>query len=121
MTLLRPAMLWLLLAVAVLVVLYVVLQRRRRHYAVRFTNVELLQSVAPRRPGWRRHLPAGLVALALVASVIGLARPVHSEQVARRSAIIMLAMDVSASMAATDVKPSRLAASITGAAEFVKG
>ena len=61
MTLLRPSMLWMLLGVAALAAGYVVLQRRRRHFAVRFTHVDLLEYVVPRRPGWRRHLPAAVV------------------------------------------------------------
>ena len=77
MTLLAPAFLWLLVGVLALVALYVVLQRRRRHYAVRFTNLDLLESVAPKRPGWRRHVPAAVVAVAMVVGIIGLARPAH--------------------------------------------
>jgi Ca-activated chloride channel family protein len=120
MTFLRPGMLALLGLVAALVVAYAYLQRRRRHYAVRFTNIELLHSVAPQRPGWRRHLPAAVVALALTSSVIGLAQPVHAVEVQRDSAIVMLAIDISGSMAATDVSPDRLAAAETAAAAFVE-
>jgi Ca-activated chloride channel homolog len=119
MTLLRPAFLWLLVGVAALVAIYVVLQRRRRHYAVRFTNLDLLASVAPKRPGWRRHVPAALVAAAMVVGVVGLARPAHDEQVQKKTAIVMLVMDVSASMSADDVQPSRLQASIEAATKFV--
>ena len=57
--------LWLLLGVAALAISYLILQRRRSTYAVRFTNLALLDSVAPKRPGWRRHLPAALLLLAL--------------------------------------------------------
>jgi Ca-activated chloride channel family protein len=119
MTFLRPAAFWLLLAVAALAALYVVMQRRRRHYAVRFTNLDLLGSVAPKRPGWRRHLPAAVVALAMIVSVFGLARPVHQADVAKKSAIVMLVVDVSASMSATDVAPTRLKAAISAGSEFV--
>src|SRR3954447_1720938 len=122
MTLLRPAFLWLLVGVLALVAIYVVMQRRRRHYAVRFTNLDLLASVAPKRPGWRRHLPAALVALAMVAGIVGLARaaggrgvgwagappPAHDVAVQKKTAIVMLVMDTSLSMEATDVKPTRL-------------
>ncbi len=119
MTFLRPAAFWLLLAVAALAALYVVMQRRRRHYAVRFTNLDLLGSVAPKRPGWRRHLPAAVVALAMIVSVFGLARPVHQVDVARKTAIVMLVVDVSASMSATDVAPTRLKAAISAGSAFV--
>ena len=118
---LLPVAFVLLFAVAALVAFYVVMQQRRREYAVRFTNLELLSSVAPRRPGWRRHVPAGGVALALVFLVIGLAQPVHSSEVANESKIIMLTIDVSRSMEATDVAPSRLAAAKTAAVTFVEG
>jgi Ca-activated chloride channel family protein len=119
MTLLRPAFLWLLVGVLALVVVYVVLQRRRRHYAVRFTNLDLLESVAPKRPGWRRHLPAAVIAVAMIAGIVGLARPAHDVRVAKETAIVMLVMDTSLSMEATDVAPSRLEASIKAAQGFV--
>ena len=67
MTFLAADRLWLLAAVAALAVGYVALQRRRRHYAVRFTNLALLDSIAPKRPGWRRHVAAGIAGVALVA------------------------------------------------------
>jgi Ca-activated chloride channel family protein len=118
-TLLRPSFLWLLLLVGGLVAGYVVMQRRRRHYAVRFTNMDLLASVAPKRPGWRRHLPAGVVALAMIVSVVGLARPAHDVRVTKKTAVVMLVVDVSASMAATDVAPTRLKSAISAATDFV--
>jgi Ca-activated chloride channel family protein len=119
MTLLVPGRLWLLAAVGAIAVAYVILQRRRRHYAVRFTNLELLDSVAPRRPGWRRHVAAGAAVLALVALVVALARPARDERIPRRQGIIMLTVDVSASMTATDVSPSRMAAATAAAEDFV--
>jgi Ca-activated chloride channel family protein len=118
-TFLAPGRLWLVLLVAGLAAAYVVLARRRRHYAVRFTNLELLASVAPRRPGWRRHVPAAAMALALLALVLGLARPVRNERVPKEAATVMLVVDVSASMEATDVAPSRLAAAQAAASTFV--
>ena len=119
MTLLDPGRLWLLLLVAALAAGYVVLQRRRRHYAVRFTNIALLDSVAPKRPGWRRHVAAAAALVALVAMVIGLARPARDEKVPREDAVVMLAIDVSRSMTATDVSPSRLDSAIAAAREFI--
>ncbi|MCU1394013.1 MAG: hypothetical protein JWM34_2441 [Ilumatobacteraceae bacterium] len=118
-TFLAPGWLWLLVAIAGLVATYVVLQHRRRHYAVRFTNLDLLSSVAPKRPGWRRHLAAALIGLGLTSMVIAIARPVRQEQVARDHATIMLVVDVSASMDATDVSPTRIQAAITAAESFV--
>lgn len=119
MTYLAPSRLWLLVAVAAVAVAYVVLQWRGRHrYAVRFTNLALLGSVAPRRPGWRRHVPAALLLCSLVAMVGALARPAREEEVPRERATIMLAIDVSISMDATDIAPSRLEAAKAAAVAF---
>lgn len=120
MTFLSPHWLWLVLAVAGLAAAYVVLQVRRRHYAVRFTNLDLLASVAPRRPGWRRHVAAALAGLGLLSLVVALARPVRDERVARETATVMLVVDVSGSMTATDIAPNRLAAAQAAAADFVR-
>ena len=119
MTLLQPQALWLLAAVGALAGAYVLLQRRRRHFAARFTNLDLLASVAPRRPGWRRHVPAAAMGLALVGLVVGLARPVREDRVPREAATVMLVLDVSASMEATDVAPNRLQAATAAALDFV--
>jgi Ca-activated chloride channel homolog len=111
--------LWLLAAVAAIAVAYVVTQKRRRQYAVRFANLALLATVAPRRPGWRRHLPAALLLLAMISQVVALAHPARAERVPRDRALIVLAIDVSNSMAATDVEPTRLAAAEAAAAAFL--
>lgn len=119
MTFLEPGWLLLLAGVGALAAAYLVLQARRRHYAVRFTNLDLLSTIAPKRPGWRRHLPAAAVALGLSALVVSLARPVHEVQVAKDEATIMLVLDVSKSMDATDVAPSRIAAATAAASDFI--
>lgn len=116
---LAPQLLWLLLAVPALLVAYVLLQRRRRRLAVRFTNLELLAQVAPRRPGWRRHAAAAGLLASLALLVLAAARPVQEVQVPRERATIVLAVDVSLSMRATDVDPTRLAAAQAAARNFV--
>ena len=78
-----PGRLWLLVAVVALIGTYVLIQRRRRHYAVRFTNVAVLASVAPRHPGWRRQLPATAMVLAIAIMVLGFAQPTRRTNVAR--------------------------------------
>jgi Ca-activated chloride channel family protein len=115
------APLWLLglLAVAAVVALYVVLQLRRKAYAARFTNVALLGSLVPKRPGWRRHLAFGLVALALAALIVSLAVPSTEVRVPRERATVIMAVDVSLSMQATDIEPSRFEAMQVAAKEFV--
>jgi Ca-activated chloride channel family protein len=116
---LAPERLWLLLLVPALAALYVVQQRRRRQQAVRFSNLALLRSVASPRPGWRRHGPAAAVALALAGLLLGFARPTGNVRVPKEAATIMLVIDTSASMQATDVEPSRLEAAIDAARTFV--
>ena len=119
MTLLAPHWLWLLGAVAALVAAYLLAQWRRPDYAVRFTNLALLDTVAPRRPGWRRHLPAGMLLLALTSLVVALARPARIEEVAKERATIVVAIDTSLSMMAEDVAPNRLEAAKDAATSFV--
>ena len=113
--------LFLLIGVALLSGAYVWVQvRGRRRAAVRFTNLELLASVAPQRPGWQRHVAAVLLLLSLVAMVVALARPTRSVRIARQRAIVVMAVDVSLSMEATDIEPSRLVAARRAAVEFVQ-
>jgi Ca-activated chloride channel family protein len=118
---LAPGRLWLLLAVAGLGTAYVWVQRRRSAYAVRFTTLPLLQSVAPRRPGWRRHVPAGVLLLALVALTVAFARPEAEVRVPREQATVVVAIDVSLSMEAVDVEPDRFQAAKASARQFVEG
>jgi Ca-activated chloride channel family protein len=118
-TFLSPERLWFLLLVPALAVLYVVLQRRRRQQAVRFSNLALLRSIVPPRPAWRRHGPAVAVGLALAGLLLGFARPTGTVQVPKEAATILLVIDVSASMQATDVQPSRLEAAVDAAQTFV--
>lgn len=119
MSFLSAARLWLLVLVLAVAVGYIVQQRRRRHYAVRFTNLDLLDKVMPKRPGWRRHIPAAALLLALVSLVTAFAQPARDVEVPRERATVVMAIDVSLSMEATDVDPTRLAAAKEAAASFV--
>jgi Ca-activated chloride channel family protein len=119
MTFLAPLLLLALLLVPVLLGLYVWAQRRRGRYAVRFTNLDLLANLAPKRPSWRRHVPPVLYLAAVAFLVMGLARPSMVVAVPREDATVMLAIDVSGSMKATDVSPTRLDAAREAARSFV--
>jgi Ca-activated chloride channel family protein len=109
-----------MLLVLVLAAAYVVVSLRRRVYAARISSTSLLSSVLPDRPQWwRRHVPAALLLLALAGLVLSMARPARDVRVPRERATIILAIDVSNSMAATDITPNRLEAAKLGAAGFV--
>jgi Ca-activated chloride channel family protein len=118
MTFLAPERLALLVVPALLVALYLAMQRRRRRYAVRFAAVELLDAVTPERPGLRRHLPALAYLLALGVLVFGVARPAMSVDTPGRPTVV-LAFDTSRSMEATDVAPTRLSAARDAAHRFL--
>ncbi|MEP6561000.1 MAG: VWA domain-containing protein [Nakamurella sp.] len=98
---------------------YLTAQRRTRRHTMRFANLELLDKVAPKRPGRWRHLPTALVLVGLVLLTVALAGPTADTKVPRNRATVMLAIDVSLSMEATDVAPNRLAAAQEAAAQFV--
>ena len=115
-----PVRLWLLLGVLALAVIYIVSQIRRRTYAVRFTNLDLLDKVAPSRPGWRRHLPAAGFLLALAALVVGFARPSQDTEIPKEQATVIMAIDTSLSMQANDVFPSRLDGAKEAATGFIE-
>jgi Ca-activated chloride channel homolog len=119
MTFQAPLWLLALLGVAALVGYYVLVQRRRKAYAARFTNVALLGSIMPKRPGWRRHVAFGVLALGLAALVVSLAVPSTVVRVPREKATVVMAVDVSLSMQATDIEPDRFRAMQTAAKEFV--
>lgn len=120
MTFLSPIWLLILIPVVALTVAYVIMQRRRQRYAVRFASLPMLDKVAPRRPGWRRHLPATLVILALALLGLAAARPELTLRVPYDRATIMIAIDTSGSMAAQDVPPNRLEAAKSAAVAFVE-
>lgn len=119
MNFLAPELLLGLLLVPIAIGFYLWAQRRRSKYAVRFTNLDLLANIAPRRPSWRRHLPPFLYLGAIAALLIGLARPTMVVAVPREDATVLLTMDVSGSMKATDVEPTRLDAARAAAQTFI--
>ena len=114
----RPWLLLALLALPLLAWLYLLAQRRRTRYPVRFTNLAVLAEVAGGR-NWRRYVPPLLVLLALAALGVGIARPQVRTLVPRDRATVVLVIDVSGSMEARDAKPTRLAAAREAARLFL--
>ncbi|HEX6460902.1 MAG TPA: VWA domain-containing protein [Thermoleophilaceae bacterium] len=114
-----PLVLIALVALPVLALMYTAEERRRRAAAAAFAAPALQPSVAPRRPGWRRHLPMLAILLAIALLIVAVAKPQHTVAVPVERASIMLATDVSGSMTATDVKPNRLTAAKQAANRFV--
>jgi len=119
LTFLAPERLLLLAAVAALAIGYLLIQRRRSRFALRFSSVELFDGVAPDRPGWRRHLPAAAIVAGLAVLVVGTARPALAEEIPAEMATVIVALDASLSMQAEDVDPTRLAAAQDAADRFL--
>jgi Ca-activated chloride channel family protein len=107
-----------LLVVFGLAALYILLQLARQRRMLRFANMELLESVAPQRPSRWRHLPAILLVTSLVLFTIAMAGPTQDVRIPRNRAVVMLVIDVSQSMRATDVQPNRMAAAQEAAKQF---
>lgn len=119
MTFAAPLFLLGLVLVPVGIWAYVVHSRRRAAQASRWANPALMPAVAPTRPGWRRHAPLALYALALSGLLVGLARPERTVAVPVEQATVMLTTDVSGSMLARDVAPNRLVAARNAADRMV--
>ena len=119
MTFLWPQFLWLLLTLPLLVLLYLWLLRRRKALALRYASLSIVKEAMGKGPGIRRHIPPVLFLLALAAMLVAAARPFAVVTLPSQQETIILAMDVSGSMRAEDVKPNRLVASQEAAKAFV--
>lgn len=108
MSILWPLVLPLLLLVPLLLAFYIWMLRRRRRFAVRYSNVDLIRAALPKRSQWRRHIPFALLLAAVTSLITAMARPVAQVEVPLSDASILLAIDVSRSMCAIDVPPNRL-------------
>ncbi len=116
-----PLLLLGLLLLPLLVLAYRILQRRPTKYAVRYTNLDVLASVVDSTRSWRRHAGLALFLLALAALLVGFARPSMNRLADREEATIVLVIDVSGSMQAEDVEPTRLEAAQRVVRDFLKG
>jgi len=115
----QPLLLLGLLAVLLLAGFYLLAQRRRKQYTLRFTDLALLASVAGRRPGWRKHISPVLFLLGAAGLVTAAAGPILNLEVARNDASVMLVIDTSGSMNANDVSPTRLDAARNAAHKLI--
>jgi Ca-activated chloride channel homolog len=120
MTFIWPSALLLLVVVAALAVLYVLAQRRRNRYALRYANLSLVREAIGKGPGWRRHVPPALFIVALAFMSIAVARPQAVVAVPSQEGTVILALDVSGSMLAEDMKPNRMEAAKAAARLFVE-
>lgn len=121
MTLLWPDWLWTLLALPLLVLVYLRLLARRKKNNVRLASVAIVRQALGSGPGWRRHVPPLLLLAAVALLLFATARPVVKLKLPSRDQTIILAMDVSGSMRATDVKPNRMVAAQEAAKAFTAG
>lgn len=119
MNFLQPNRLLSLIGVAVLLIAYLLAQRQRKVYATRLASAEMLDSVVPKRTSWRRHANALVTALALSALCVAFAQPTRVVRVPRERATVIVAIDVSLSMGAADVDPTRLQAAQVAANRFI--
>ena len=119
MSFIWPNLLWLLLLLPLLVALYFWILRRRRKSPVRLASIAVAKLAVGKGPGWRRHVPPLLLLLAFAALLVAVARPTAIVTLPLAERTIILAMDVSGSMRAEDVKPNRLVASQEAAKSFV--
>ena len=115
-----PSLLWTLLALPLLVLLYLWILKRRKRSSVRLASVQVARLALGKGPGWRRHVPPALLLLALAALLFATARPAAKITLPLSERTIILAMDVSGSMRAEDIKPNRLVASQEAAKTFVR-
>jgi Ca-activated chloride channel homolog len=118
-TFLWPQLLWLLLALPLLILLYVWLLRRRKQAALRYASLSIVREAMGKGPGWRRHVPPVLLLFAIATMLLASARPMATIVLPSTQQTIILAMDVSGSMRAEDVKPNRLVASQNAAKAFL--
>jgi len=120
MSFLWPGMLWLLLSLPVFILLYLIVQRRRRRYAARFASLLVVKDALGRGPGIRRHIPAIFFLVGLAVGIFALARPQATVLLPSNRGTVILALDMSGSMRARDIAPSRFEAAKAAARAFIE-
>jgi Ca-activated chloride channel family protein len=118
---LMPGRLWLIVIPALLLVGYLLLLRRKSKQGMRYTNTSILDIIVPAQSQWLRHITVGLALLSLVFLAFAWSRPLGKAEVPRERATVVLIFDVSKSMEATDLSPSRLEVAKQEAATFIDG
>ena len=112
--------LWLLFLIPLLVTVYILVQRRRHKYALRYASLSLVRDALGRGPGIRRHIPPALFLIGLTVMIFALARPAANIMMPSEQGTVILTIDVSGSMRADDLKPSRIEAAKSAARKFVE-
>lgn len=118
---LTPLRLWALVALPILIVAYLLALRVRARKGIRFTNTGVLGAVVPKQSRWVRHLAVAMSLCSLAALTLAWAQPIGTDKVPRERATVVLVIDTSRSMAATDVSPTRLDAAKDAAKSFIAG
>ena len=113
-------MLWLLLLIPLIVVAYILIQRRRKKYVLRYASLSLVKEALGRTPGKRRHIPAILFLIGLTAITLAISRPAATIFLPSNQGTVILTIDVSGSMRADDLKPSRIEAAKSAAKLFIE-
>ena len=119
MNILWPWFLLLLLLIPLAIALYIWILRRKRRFAVRYSSLSLIREAMPKRSNWRRHVPFALFLLGVTSLIVAMSRPVAQVEVPLSRTTIMLALDISRSMCATDVSPNRLTVAQDAALAFI--
>lgn len=114
----NPSRLWAIIAVPILLLAYLILLRLKRNKGMRYTQASIVGAVVPRQSGWRRHISVAMTLLCLIAIAGAWARPVGDDRVSRERATVVIVMDRSLSMQATDIEPNRLDAAKQAAKDF---
>lgn len=114
-----PTMLYGLFFVPVLIAAYILILRRRKGYTIRYSSLTLIKEAGAKKPSWRRHIPPFLFLLAIAAMLVALSRPFSIITLPAQQGVVILTIDVSGSMRAGDIQPSRIQAAKNAALDFI--